>query len=82
MKPRLARDTIAMRVCREFKDGDVVNLGIGIPTMCCNFIPEERMVIFHTENGALGFGPTLTVDEVEEKGDVDMINAGGQFITP
>lgn len=82
MKQRLDRETIAMRVASEFQDGDVVNLGIGIPTLCSNFIPEGRTVVFHTENGALGFGRVLAMDEAVESGDVDMINAGGQFITP
>ena len=78
MKQRLDRETIAMRVAREFQDRDVVNLGIGIPTLASNFIPEGRQVIFHTENGALGFGPIAA--EGEE--DIDLINAGGQFVTP
>jgi len=77
MKQRLDRETMAMRVAREFQDGDVVNLGIGIPTLASNFIPEGRQVIFHTENGALGFGPIAP----EGKEDIDLINAGGQFIT-
>jgi 3-oxoacid CoA-transferase subunit B len=56
MKPRLDRQTIALRVAKEFEDGAVVNLGGGIPTLAANFVPEGRTVIFHTENGALGFG--------------------------
>jgi len=77
MKHRLDRQTVAMRVAKEFQDGDVVNLGIGIPTLASNFIPEGRQIIFHTENGALGFGPIAP--EGEE--DIDLINAGGQFVT-
>jgi len=77
MKQRLDRETMAMRVAKEFQDGDVVNLGIGIPTLASNFIPQGRQVIFHTENGALGFGPIAS--EGEE--DIDLINAGGQFVT-
>jgi len=77
MKRRLDRQTVAMRVAKEFQDGDVVNLGIGIPTLASNFIPEGRQVIFHTENGALGFGSIAP--EGEE--DIDLINAGGQFVT-
>lgn len=77
MKQRLDRETVAMRVAREFQDGDVVNLGIGIPTLASNFIPEGRQVIFHTENGALGFGPIAPEGEEE----IDLINAGGQFVT-
>lgn len=77
MKRRLDRQTVAMRVAKEFQDGDVVNLGIGIPTLASNFIPEGRQVIFHTENGALGFGPIAP----EGQEDIDLINAGGQFVT-
>jgi 3-oxoacid CoA-transferase B subunit len=57
MKERISRETIALRAAKEFPDGAVVNLGGGIPTLAANFIPEGRTVIFHTENGALGFGP-------------------------
>ncbi len=77
-KPRLDRDTMALRVAREFEDGMVVNLGIGIPTLCVNFIPAGRQILFHTENGALGFGPIASPEEV----DIDLVNAGGQFVTP
>ena len=77
MKQGLDRETVAMRVAREFQDGDVVNLGIGIPTLASNFIPEGRQVVFHTENGALGFGPLAAQGEE----DIDLINAGGQFVT-
>jgi 3-oxoacid CoA-transferase B subunit len=65
MKPRLDRQTIALRVAKEFDDGAVVNLGGGIPTLAANFVPEGRTVIFHTENGALGFGG-LPATEQEE----------------
>jgi len=56
MKERLSREVIALRAAREFPDGAVVNLGGGMPTLAANFVPEGRRVIFHTENGALGFG--------------------------
>ncbi len=78
MKQRLDRETMAMRVAREFQDGFVVNLGIGIPTLASNFIPEGRQVIFHSESGVLGFGPVLG----DAEGDINLINAGGQFVTP
>ena len=77
-KQPLARDIMAMRVAREFQDGYVVNLGIGIPTLASNYIPEGRTVTFHGENGMLGYGPILDDDQ----GDIDMINAGGQFVAP
>jgi 3-oxoacid CoA-transferase B subunit len=57
MKERLSREVIALRAAKEFFDGAVVNLGGGVPTLAANFVPEGRTVIFHTENGALGFGP-------------------------
>jgi 3-oxoacid CoA-transferase B subunit len=56
MKERLDRQTIALRVAREFEDGAVVNLGGGIPALAANFVPEGRNVTFHAENGVLGFG--------------------------
>ncbi len=76
-KQKLDRQTMALRVAKEFEDGMAVNLGIGIPTLCINFIPEGREVLFHTENGALNFGPIAT----EEEADNDLVNAGGQFVT-
>ena len=82
MKERLSREAIAMRIAKEFFDGAVVNLGIGIPTLVSSFIPEDMQVIYHTENGALGFGPVVYPDEMEEKADIDFTNAGGQYVTP
>ncbi|MBM3153822.1 MAG: 3-oxoacid CoA-transferase subunit B [Chloroflexi bacterium] len=82
MKERLTREVIAMRAARELFDGAVVNLGIGIPTLVSSFVPEGIEVTYHTENGALGFGPVVTAEEFAEKADVDLVNAGGQYITP
>ncbi|HBG14686.1 MAG TPA: succinyl-CoA--3-ketoacid-CoA transferase, partial [Synergistaceae bacterium] len=53
----IARHRIARRVAMEFQDGDVVNLGIGIPTLVSDYIPENIRVIFQTENGVVGAGP-------------------------
>ena len=78
-KPRLERETIAMRVARELEDGDVVNLGIGIPTLVSNYIASDKTIIFHSESGVLSFGPLAT--EMEHM-NINLINAGGQFITP
>ena len=75
-KERLDRDVIAMRVAKELPDGGYVNLGIGIPTLVSNYVPEGRKVIYHSESGVLNCGPLA--DEGEE--DVDLINAGGQFL--
>lgn len=70
-----------MRAARELFDGAVVNLGIGIPTLVSSFIPEGMEVIYHTENGALGFGPVVTAEEFSESADIDLVNAGGQYVT-
>lgn len=77
-KERLDRQTMALRVAREFQDGNVVNLGLGIPVLASNFVPAGREVIFHTENGALGFGEIMLPGE----GDLDLTNASGQPVTP
>lgn len=82
MKERLSREVIAMRVAKELFDGAVVNLGIGIPTLVSSFIPEGIEVIYHTENGALGFGPVVTAEEFDEKADIDLVNASGQYVSP
>ncbi len=71
------RSMIGKRIAMEFKDGDHVNLGIGLPTEAVNHIPEGVHVIFQTENGMLGVGPK----PAEGSEDKDMINAGGGFIT-
>jgi len=61
---------------KELQDGDVVNLGIGIPSLCSQFVPEGRTVLYHSESGVLNFGPIA--EEGEE--DVDLINASGHFL--
>lgn len=77
-KPRLGREVIAMRVANELSDGDYVNLGIGIPTLVSQFVPEGKNVIYHSESGVLNYGPLA----VEGETDIDLINAGGQFLLP
>src|SRR6186713_1833659 len=73
----LNKEQIAQRIARELKNGIYVNLGIGIPTLVANYIPEGIEVVLQSENGLLGMGPFPTEAEV----DADMINAGKQTIT-
>ncbi len=71
------RALIGARIAKELKDGDYVNLGIGLPTEAANHIPPGVHVIFQSENGMMGVGPA----PAEGTEDPDMINAGGGFIT-
>jgi 3-oxoacid CoA-transferase B subunit len=81
-KERLSREAIAMRIAKEFFNGAIVNLGIGIPTLCSSFVPEGVEVTYHTENGALGFGKVVTEEDKNKYADIDLINAGGQYVYP
>ena len=77
-KERLDRAIIAMRVAKELPPGGYVNLGIGIPTLVSMFVADDSVVFYHSESGVLNCGP-LADDGLE---DIDLINAGGQFLHP
>ena len=79
MKDRLDAEVIAMRVAKEFQDGDYVNLGFGIGADAASYMPPEKSIIFHSEQGILGFGRILTEGE-EELADFNLTNAGGKFV--
>ncbi|HKZ66524.1 MAG TPA: CoA transferase subunit B [Chitinophagaceae bacterium] len=73
----LTKEQIAQRIAKELKDGYYVNLGIGIPTLVANYIPEGINIVLQSENGLLGMGPF----PLEGEEDPDLINAGKQTIT-
>ena len=77
MSPRLSRRQIAWRVAQDIPDGAYVNLGIGMPEMVSDYLPEDREIIFHSENGILGMGPAPAPGEE----DYDLINAGKKPVT-
>ncbi len=74
---RLDPEHIAQRVAQDIPDGAYVNLGIGLPTMVANYVPDDRQVIYHSENGILGVGPSPSPGEENP----ELINAGKQYVT-
>ena len=73
----LTRQQMADRVAFEFQDGWIVNLGVGIPTMCSNTDIGDRDITYHSENGVIGYGPIAPAGEE----DLNLVNAGGQNVT-
>ncbi len=71
------REQMAARAAMDIPDGSYVNLGIGIPELVAQFVPEGREFIYHTENGLLGMGPPPAEDEI----DLDLMNAGKKYVT-
>ncbi len=77
-KTRLTRQQMCDRLAMEFQDGWIVNLGVGMPTLCSNYVDTSREIINHSENGVVGYGPLAA----EGHEDRHLINAGGQHVTP
>ena len=76
-KPKLDRQSMCDRLAMEFQDEWIVNLGVGMPPLCSNYVDTSRDIITHSENGVIGYGPLAE----EGKEDGHLVNAGGQFVT-
>ena len=70
------KEIIAKRIAKEFHEGDVVTLGIGLPTAVADYVPEETHVIFQSENGMLGVGKKQSAESIDKR----VINAGGAYV--
>jgi 3-oxoacid CoA-transferase B subunit len=75
-KPRLERQAMCDRLAMEFQDGWIVNLGVGMPTLCSNYVDPNKSLVFHSENGVIGYGPLAPAGEE----DPYLVNAGGQNV--
>ena len=76
-KPKLSRQAMCDRLAMEFQDEWMVNLGVGMPTLCSNYVDPSKEIIFHSENGVIGYGPLAE----EGKEDRHLVNASGQHVT-
>ena len=76
-KPRLERQAMCDRLAMEFQDEWIVNLGVGMPTLCSNYVDSSKEIIYHSENGVIGYGPLAP----EGQEDKHLVNAGGQNVT-
>jgi len=76
-KPKLERQAMCDRLAMEFQDGWIVNLGVGMPTLCSNYMDPRKDIIFHSENGVIGYGPLAP----QGQEDPYLVNAGGQKVT-
>ncbi len=75
-KPKLQRQAMCDRLAMEFQDDWIVNLGVGMPTLCSNYVDPSKDLIFHSENGVIGYGPLAPPGEE----DKHLVNAGGQNV--
>ena len=76
-KPKLSRQAMCDRLAMEFQDDWIVNLGVGMPTLCSNYVDPTKDIIFHSENGVIGFGPLAP----EGQEDRHLVNASSQHVT-
>ena len=76
-QPKLERQAMCDRLAMEFQDGWIVNLGVGMPTLCSNYTDPDKDIIFHSENGVIGYGPLAPAGEEDQH----LVNAGGQKVT-
>ncbi len=77
VSPGWNRQQMADRIARQFQDGWIVNLGVGMPTLCSNTDIGDRHIIYHSENGVIGYGPIAPAGQE----DLNLVNAGGQNVT-
>ena len=75
-KPKLERQAMCDRLAMEFQDGWIVNLGVGMPTLCSNYVDPRKTIINHSENGVIGYGPIAPPGQE----DRHLVNAGGQHV--